>query len=70
MYTACRLAEHTDLIVMSTILDEKQDNVAESSLSWMRSLLMSTDHCVGYVPTVTVYHVNGRCDSVYCSVSW
>ena len=35
----------------------------------MRCLLPSTGLRVGYVAIVTGYHVNGQCDSVYCSVS-
>jgi hypothetical protein len=48
---------------MSTILDEKQDNVAESSLPWVRSLLRSTDLRFGYVPEMTANSVKAGCDS-------
>ena len=33
MYTACRLREQAELSVLSTILDEKEDNVEESSFA-------------------------------------
>ena len=64
------LPEHTDVSVMSTLRWHEAGQCRSVELSWMRSILQSTGLRVSYDPTVTVYHVHGRCNSVYCSVSW
>ena len=63
MYTASRLPEHTSFSVMSKLVDTKLDNVAQSSLPWLRSLLPSTDLRFGYVPKMTANKVNAGCES-------
>ena len=58
MYTACRLPEQTGFSVM--LLDEKLDNVAESTLPWMRSLLPLKHLRFGYAPEMTANKVNAQ----------